>query len=56
MPQWCGIYITMNPKGSIVMSRFTYERMGEPKAFVLLFDTVNNRIGLKPAVLSTRNA
>jgi len=54
--QWAALYITMNSKGEIVMSRVTYQRLGGPKAFVLLFDTVNNRIGLKPAALSTRNA
>jgi hypothetical protein len=51
-----GMYVTMNPKGLIAMSRVTWQRMGEPKAFVLLFDTVNNRIGLRPASLETKNA
>lgn len=46
----------MNRKGSIMMTKYTYQRVGEPKAFVLLFDDVNNRIGLKPAALSMRNA
>ena len=56
MPQYAGIYVTMNPAGDIVMSRVTYEMMGEPKAFLILYDKPNNRIGLKPAHLSTRNA
>ena len=30
--------------------------MGAPKAFQVLFDTVNNRIGLNPAALTARNA
>jgi hypothetical protein len=46
----------MNRKGEIAMTRATWERMGTPKAFSLMFDTVNNRIGLKPAALATRNA
>lgn len=46
----------MNPKGAIVMSRRTYERFGAPKAVLVLFDPVNNRIGLKPAGPGTRNA
>ena len=54
--QWAALYVTLNGKGNIVMSRVTYERLGGPAAFLLLFDEVNNRIGLKPAVLSTRNA
>jgi len=54
--QWASMYVTLNPKGEIVMSRYTYEHMGGPKTFQVLFDTVNNRIGLKPAAESTRNA
>jgi len=38
------------------MSRVTYQKLDEPAAFVIYFDKVNNRIGLKPAALSTRNA
>jgi len=30
--RWSGMYVTMNPKGSIVLSRTTYERLGAPKA------------------------
>jgi len=55
-PCWAGWYVTMNPKGLIAMTRPTYERMGAPQAFVVLWDSVNNRIGLKPAALTTRNA
>jgi len=54
--QWAALYVTMNRKGHISMSRLTYQRLGEPKAFLLLFDTVNNRIGLKPTGISIRNA
>ena len=57
IPSRCaGIYVTMNPKGDIAMSRVTYEMLDEPKAFVIFFDKRNNRIGLKPATLATRNA
>jgi len=56
VPHFAGVYVTMNPKGVIAMSRVTYDRMGAPKAFQVLFDTVNNRIGLKPAALTARNA
>lgn len=55
-PLAAGIHVTMNPKGEIVMNRVTYQMLGEPPAFVVLFDKVNNRIGLKPAALATRNA
>ncbi len=46
----------MNPKGEIVMSRVTYERLGGPAAFHILFDEANNRIGLKPTVLAMKDA
>ena len=46
--QWARFYVTMNRRGYIVFSRKTYERLGEPEAFHLLFDAVNNRIGLRP--------
>ncbi len=54
--QWAAMYITLNRRGHFAMSRRTYERLDEPPAFVLYFDKVNNRIGLKPATLGTRNA
>ncbi len=56
MPQHSGIYVTMNRMGDIVMSRVTYEMLGSPPAFVMLYDKTNRRIGLKPAALATRNA
>ncbi|MEP7075264.1 MAG: hypothetical protein ABI878_05595 [Acidobacteriota bacterium] len=55
-PQWSGFYVTMNKKGSIVISRATYKRLGEPVACMLLFDPANNRIGLQAATKSARNA
>ncbi len=54
--QWAAFYVTMNRRGQIVMSRVTYERLGGPEAFHLLFDAANNRIGLKPTHLSMKNA
>lgn len=38
------------------MSRLTHERIGGPKACLVLFDTVNNKIGLKPTAPGIRNA
>lgn len=54
--QYAGIYVTLNRRGEIAMTRSTYSILGEPKAFVLLFDRTNRRIGLQPAALSTRDA
>ena len=56
MPQYAGIYVTMYRKGDIVMSRVTYEMLGAPKAFLILYDRTNRRIGLKPTHISTKNA
>lgn len=47
-PQWSMLYVTMNRKGEIVMNRTTYEATGSPAAYLIYFDEVNNRIGLKP--------
>lgn len=31
---WSGLYVTMNRLGSIVLSRVTWERLGEPRGGV----------------------
>lgn len=55
-PQWAGLYVTMNSKGTIVMNRAAHERLGGAEAFMLLYDSANNTIGLKPTSRSLRNA
>lgn len=55
-PQHAGIHVTLNPKGEIVLSRVTHQMMGSPKAFKLLYDKVNCRIGLLPTDPNKRNA
>lgn len=54
--QWAALYVTINPQGWIVISRHTYERLGAPPAFQVLFDPVNYRIGIKPSALAGKNA
>ncbi len=54
--RWAKPYVTMNRKGSIVLSRKTHKNINEPEAAQLFFDTVNNRIGIKPAPPNARNA
>ncbi len=54
--QWAGIYVSMNNKGTIVLNRVAYERLGSPSAFHLLYDSANNTIGLKPTGANMRNA
>jgi hypothetical protein len=56
MPQFAGIHVSINPKGFITMNRATHQMLGEPAAFLLLYDRVNNRIGLKPSAKAARNA
>lgn len=55
-PQWAGLYVTMNSKGTIVLNRSAHERLGSPAAFHLLYDSANNTIGLKPTSPAMRNA
>ena len=54
--QWAGLYVTMNSKGVIVMNRSAHGRLGGPEAFLLLYDSANNTIGLKPTRLAMRDA
>lgn len=54
--QWAGLYVTMNGKGSIAMNRAAYEKLGEPRGFLVLYDSANSTIGLKPTSPQMRNA
>ena len=54
--QWSAPYITLNSKGWFSIGRITWERTGSPEAYILLFDSANSRIGLKPALKSSKNA
>src|SRR6059058_3145323 len=54
--RWAAPYVTMNRLGEIVLTRITYEIMGEPESFTLLFDRISNTIGLDPASSKTPDA
>ncbi|MBK9527950.1 MAG: hypothetical protein IPO41_06435 [Acidobacteria bacterium] len=54
LPQFAGIHVSINPKGFITMNRATHQMLGDPAAFLLLYDRVNNRIGLRPAAKAAR--
>ena len=54
--QFAGIYVTLNRAGWIFISRAAYQRMGEPAAFLVMFDKTNSRIALKPTVATMKNA
>lgn len=53
---WSGLYVTMNRIGSIVLSRVTHERLGEPGAVLIMLDRFNQRLGLKPVEVGERHA
>ena len=56
MPQYAGLYVTMNRAGNIVMSRVTWEMVGAPKAVYIMWDAPNQRIGLLKTVPEKKNA
>lgn len=45
--RWAGHYVTINPRGFIVMSRKTHTSLKNPEAVYLYFDAINGRIGVK---------
>ena len=56
-PAWAaGLHVTLNRHGYIVINRTAHEALGRPEAALLLFDRVNNRIGVRAANPGLRNA
>lgn len=53
--RWAGVWVTMNPKGRIVLGKKVYKQLGEPGWVKLLFDKTNRRIGIQPAEQGARN-
>ena len=53
---WSALYVTLNPKGMFRLTARTWERLGGPKAVNVLFDDVNNIIGLKPCSPAIKDA
>lgn len=45
---WAEMYVSLNSKGEIRMSRGVFERLREPRAVEILCEPVNGTIGLKP--------
>jgi hypothetical protein len=54
--RWRTTYVSLSPKGVIALSGATWRNLGSPEAFVVLFDAANQRIGLKAARPTDRNA
>ena len=55
-PAHTRVYVTMNRKGEIVLNGTAYRRMGEPAAFLLMYNQPNSLIALKPTAASMKNA
>jgi len=54
--RWSGMYVTMNPKGKIALSRTTWERFGAPEAVLIKYDALNSRLALCPVDAKKPNA
>ena len=54
--RWAGVWVTLNPKGRLVLGLKVYKQLGEPEWVKLLFDEPNRRIGVKPTEKGARNA
>ena len=54
--RWSHLYITLNPSGKLCFNRYTFERLGEPEAALLLYDRATQTIGVQPAQLTDDDA
>ena len=54
--KWVGMYVTLNPRGEIVITRETWQKTGSPEAYQIFFDEPNQRIGLKPSTPNSPGA
>jgi hypothetical protein len=55
-PHNSGVYVTMNRKGEIALNKVAYKRLGEPMAFLILYNRANTLIALKPTTATMKNA
>jgi hypothetical protein len=54
--RWSALYVTMNPEGHIFMTAHTLSKLGDPEAFVMLWDPPNHSIGLEPSTRDEKDA
>lgn len=55
--RWSKLYASITREGTITLSKFTYESMGSPDSYLLLYDADLNVLGLQPARFAvTKNA
>jgi hypothetical protein len=55
-PSQSGIFVTMNRQGVIYLNGTVWRRMGEPKAFLLMYNQPKSLIALKPTAAAMKNA
>lgn len=55
-PHWSGLYVTMNPRGYLHMSRQTHARLGSPGAFRMLYHEMLRRLVLAPGEKGAKHA
>lgn len=55
-PSQSRIFVTMNRKGEIVLNGMAWRRMGEPAAFLVMYNQPNSLIALKPMAAAMKNA
>lgn len=53
---WKRMFVTLTPAGRLGVCGVTMKALGEPEAFVVLYDRSNRRIGLRPASHDTPHA
>ena len=54
--KWSLPYVSLSPKGEILLTRVTWEKSGSPEAYLVMFDDTNQRIGLKATGLGIKHA
>lgn len=50
------LYVSLNPRGIILLNRRIYDQFGAPEFVVLLFDRQQNMIGLSPSHADVKDA
>ena len=51
-----GMLVSLSKPGELYLNVAAHKSIGTPEAVEIYFDSINNRFGLKPSRLTTRNA
>jgi hypothetical protein len=54
--RWSSLYVTMNTKGWISLSKFTFEKLGEPERVRVLYERSTNTVGIEAVSTLTTDA